>query len=417
METEIAALYEARSNRVYNAIQLKKPDRIPIVSLAGFFLTRYGGITNKVAMYDYENMAHAWKSSLKKLQWDMAPQTMGILPGPVMDAIGLKTYKWPGNQLKEDLCYQYVEKEYLKADEYDELMQNPEGLIIRKIWPRITSAFEPFQNVPPLALFSSGTTLMFGLGRLLNTPEMKQSLDSMIEFRDEIGKWLDFQNKLDLDIKEMGFPTIGSAVAKTTFDWISDDLRGLNGSIFDMFRQPDKLKKVVQFYTPIRAEASVAAAKQSGSSMVFIPLHRGSAEFMSDEQFEEFYWPNLKYLLLELIDAGLTPVPFFEGNYTPRLKYLAELPKGKIAGHFDVVDIKEFKRVLGNVMCFWGNVPASLLVTGKPVQVEDFVKGLIDTFGDTGGLIVDGGVDGVPQESKIENVEAMTKTVFEYGVC
>jgi uroporphyrinogen-III decarboxylase len=162
--------------------------------------------------------------------------------------------------------------------------------------------------------------------------------------------------------------------------------------------------------------SAIGVAQQSGNKRIFIPLHRGSGGFMSNEQFEEFYWPSLKKLMLALIDVGLTPMPFLEGDYTPRLQYLAELPPGKVLGHFDVVDLQEAKKVIGDVMCFWGNVPAQTLVAGTPQQIKDYVKNLIDIFGDNGGLIVDGAVDGVPPESKPENVEAMTETVFEYGV-
>jgi uroporphyrinogen-III decarboxylase len=137
---------------------------------------------------------------------------------------------------------------------------------------------------------------------------------------------------------------------------------------------------------------------------------------MSNAQFAEFYWPGLKKLILALVDAGLTPMPFWEGDYTPRLPFLAELPPGKVLGHFDIVDLDQAKAELGKVMCFWGNVPASMLVAGTPGQVKDYVKRLIDTFGDTGGLIVDGAVDGVPPDSRPENVEAMTEAVFEHGV-
>ncbi len=106
---------------------------------------------------------------------------------------------------------------------------------------------------------------------------------------------------------------------------------------------------------------------------------------MSNEQFAEFYWPGLKALMLALIDAGLTPMPFLEGDYTPRLEFLAEMPPGKVLGHFDIVDLQKTKEIIGDVMCFWGNVPASLLVTGNPQQVKDYIKELIDTFADTGG--------------------------------
>ena len=136
---------------------------------------------------------------------------------------------------------------------------------------------------------------------------------------------------------------------------------------------------------------------------------------MSDEQFERFYWPGLKTLLLALIEKDLIPIPFFEGDYTPRLRFLAELPPGKVAGHFDIVDRKEAKRIIGETMAFWGNVPAGLLATGTPEEVRDDVKELIDTFGDNGGLIIDGST-GIPDEARPENVRAMVETAREYGV-
>jgi uroporphyrinogen-III decarboxylase len=135
---------------------------------------------------------------------------------------------------------------------------------------------------------------------------------------------------------------------------------------------------------------------------------------MSDDQFEKFYWPCLKALFLGLIEAGYMPIPLFEGNYTSRLKYLSELPPGKIAGHFDHIDRRKAKEMIGDIMCFWGNVPASLLCTGTPDQVKDDVKELIDIFGDNGGLIIDCN-QGIPDEAKPENVQAMMDAVVEYG--
>ncbi|MFB0563535.1 MAG: uroporphyrinogen decarboxylase family protein [Candidatus Lokiarchaeia archaeon] len=137
---------------------------------------------------------------------------------------------------------------------------------------------------------------------------------------------------------------------------------------------------------------------------------------MSDEQFEKFYWPSLKQIFLELIKAELTPLPFFEGDYDPRLKYLEELPKGKIIGHFDRTDVFKAKEIIGDVMCIKGNVPASLLCTGTPRQVEEYCKKLIDIVGEGGGFIMDGAVNGIPDEAKPENVKAMTDFTKAYGV-
>jgi len=64
-------------------------------------------------------------------------------------------------------------------------------------------------------------------------------------------------------------------------------------------------------------------------------------------------------------------------------------------------------------MCFWGNVPPSLLCTGTPEQVKDDVKELIDVMGDR--LIIDSTV-GIPDESKPENILALKEAADEYGV-
>ena len=97
------------------------------------------------------------------------------------------------------------------------------------------------------------------------------------------------------------------------------------------------------------------------------------------------------------------------------VEFLAELPGGKVLAHMDKVDIDKFKTVLGDTLCFWGNVPGSMLITGTQDQTRDYVKKLIDTFGDTGGLIVDGSIEGIPSQAKIENVMAMIETVHDYG--
>jgi uroporphyrinogen-III decarboxylase len=86
-----------------------------------------------------------------------------------------------------------------------------------------------------------------------------------------------------------------------------------------------------------------------------------------------------------------------------------------VLGLFDYVDRKKAKKIIGDTMCFWGNVPANTLIIGTPDQVRDNVKELIDIFADNGGLIIDASV-GIPDDAKPENVEAMVDTVFKYGV-
>ena len=135
---------------------------------------------------------------------------------------------------------------------------------------------------------------------------------------------------------------------------------------------------------------------------------------MSSKQFETFYWSGLKRLILTLIDEGITPCPFFEGDYTSRLEYLAELPRGKVLGFFDTTDIFKAKEILGDTMCISGMMPLSLLQTGTPERLKDYAKKLIDVVGKGGGFIM--GPRGAMDECDPYLVKVWAEFTREYGV-
>jgi uroporphyrinogen-III decarboxylase len=79
----------------------------------------------------------------------------------------------------------------------------------------------------------------------------------------------------------------------------------------------------------------------------------------------------------------------------------------------DQSDIQKAKATLGQNACLIGNVSSSMLNLGTPQDVSDYVKKLIDTVGQGGGLIVGNGA--FFDEAKPENVKAMVDTAKEYG--
>ena len=407
--------YEARVKRVHDAISLKRPDRVPILSAGCYFFYKYAGLTFGEAMYDYKKSAGALIKAMKKFQWDMAP-SVALPSGPLMELFGLTQFKWPGFDLPDESFFQFIEGEYMTGEEYGDLLADPEGFTIRKLMPRLSRLLEPFADLPPAHWTSNGLAVMMTFGRLAGDPTFAKILEALQKVGAEMNKYNECRAKYIEDMKDEGFPMVAAPHSNSPYDFITDFLRGMRGIMLDMYRHPDQLLEVIDLYTPMMIENALAAYKASGNPRVFMPLHRGAGGFMSNEQFAKFYWPSLKKIFLALIDAGLIPMPFFEGDYTPRLEFLAELPKGKVLGNFHVVDLKKFKEILGETMCFRGNVPPSLLIAGSPQEVKDYVKMLIDMFADNGGLIIDGG-SGIPYESKQENVEAMTEAVFEYGVC
>ncbi len=132
----------------------------------------------------------------------------------------------------------------------------------------------------------------------------------------------------------------------------------------------------------------------------FFPCHKGAVE-------------NVIHMV-ELIEEGLVPLPLFEGDNTSRLEIIIDIPRGRAIYWFEEVDIYKAKEILGDTVCFRGNVSGFLLQLGTTQQVKDYVKELIDVIGKDGGLMVDCGI--WFDEAKHENVKAMVDFTKEYGV-
>lgn len=412
--------YLTRLKRLEDVLNLKKPDRVPAAPfVAGFFPTRQKGISNKDAMQYMDRTFGAWKEAIIEHDWDLGISPGNVLSSRLLEILGVKQFKWPGNDLPDDMHFQWVEGEYMMQDEYDEALTDPNGYAVKKVWPRISSTLAPISALaqappPPLLFLSASPVIPMFLGEMLSTPpviEMLKKAQELIE-----AYTLVKQQTIDYvkDMMQAGYPIPICSLSVTAFDWVSDMFRGMKGSMLDMYRVPDKLLALIDMFTPFTTETKPMVPFDAGIKGVFIPMHRGAAGFMNDEQFKKFYWPSFRTLIDNIIAAGLTPIPFFEGDYNPRLEYLQELPAKKIIGHFDTIDRKKAKEMLGDRMAFWGNVPASLLCLGTPQQVKDDVKELIDIFGGR-GLIIDCAT-GIPDEAKPENVRALTEAVNEYGV-
>jgi uroporphyrinogen-III decarboxylase len=304
--------------------------------------------------------------------------------------------------------HQFVEGEYMKADEYDAYLNDPTGFILRTFLPRVCGNLEALQRLPDLSI------LLFSPTMLLAMPGFDQAIEALSTARQVLQKRNAALGSLGEELNQLGFPAFCQAACFTPFDVVSDRLRGMRGSMLDMFRQPEKRIEISNKILPVMIGMAASMAMMSGNPRVFIPLHRGAHGFMSLKQFEKFYWPTLKGLFMGLIEAGLIPCPFFEGDYTSRLEYLLEIPKGKMIGYFDCSDIFKVKEILGNHMCIMGNVPSSLLQTGTTEDVKAHCKQLIDVIGNDGGYIM--APRSAIDEVKPENLKAMIDFTCEYGV-
>ncbi|MFC1534779.1 uroporphyrinogen decarboxylase family protein [Thermodesulfobacteriota bacterium] len=405
-------LYKERENRVLDAMRLKVPDRVPIIATAGFFAARYAGITCKEAMYDSKKTEEATLRFLKDFQPDIGenPYMLTYL-GAMLEMIGYKCLAWPGHGLDDMSSYQFLEREIMTMDEYDDYLFDPTDFVIRKIWPRIYSALKPFENLPPL----SDVVEYIGVNRFAGfaNQDMKVALEALVKTGEKADEMLEMAMKFGEKLVELGFPSISGGFAEAPFDYISDFFRGTRGTMLDMFRVPDKLQAMMEKIFPVMLRNGLRA-KQLGRPTVFIPLHKGLDGFMSQDQFKTFYWPTLKRLMEGLIAEDIIPNVFWEGDCLSRLEIIGDIPPGKAVYRFEKTDMFKAKEVLGDIVCLQGNVPLSMLVAGTPDDIKEYCKKLIDIVGKDGGFIMSSstGLD----NAKPENVKAMFDFTKEYGV-
>lgn len=404
--------YQTNLQRFVDSVFLEKqPDRVPVFITGTFLVPNLYGLSPYEAMYDYEAVIEAHIRFLRDFDPDYALTPTTIGSGKVLEIIGFKQYRWPGHGVPSTSVYQYVERPYMEDHEYEILINDPSDFWLRCYLPRVCEVFEPFAKIPPLT----------DLWEIINyTPffsafgidEVQKALNKLSEAGKEAKSWVEKVKSFSLEAKALGYPVLVGGTTKAPFDLIADTLRGTKGALIDMYKRPDLLQKALERLTPIAILQGIRGARASGNPVVFIPLHKGSDEFMSDRQFKTFYWPTLRTLIEGLVEEGCIPYVFAEGSFNSRLDYLKELPKASCFWRFERTDMAEAKKKVGDWVCISGNVPPAILMHGSPQEVKDYCKRLIDTCAAGGGFILSPA--STLDEARPENIKAMIEICREY---
>ncbi len=404
--------YVYKANLLKDAIQLEKaPDRVPIFPIITWAPVDLSNSSCKEAMYDADVLGQTFVDYAREYVVDFIGSPVICNHGPTLDTLQLHQYKWAGGGLGDNSAYQYIEKEYMTADEYDHLIQDPTDFMFRIYFGRIASALKPLTNVGTVYGIQE-ITMSNGLLISLGAPDVQEAYQALLkagkQHFDWFNKLLPYLNK----INSSGHPFGTGGAAKVPFDYLSDCLRGTTQFMMDMYRYPEKVMEACERLVPHMVKMGAADAIKNKNPMVFVPLHKGADGFMSDKQFREFYWPNLKALLNGLIAEGCVPVCFVEGSYNTRLEYLKEAPKGCVF-YFDNTDMKKARQALEGIACIGGGFPISKILTGTPELVADATKALLDDVAGDGGYIL--GIGCAMDEAKEDTLKSFIKAGKEFG--
>jgi hypothetical protein len=407
-------LYQERMQRVEDALQLRVPDRVPFFLFSGYLPCRYVGMPLEQAHYDSEK----YFAACKKLTVDLEPDLYFNAGSPVktagaaLEALDMKQVRWPGHGIPADSPFQFVEDEYLKADEVDAFLEDPSDFAVRTYLPRVYGALESFSMLPPINWMMMGY-ITTGLAAAITIPAVADALEALATAGREAAAWAAGEAALDQELAALGFPVLAGSGTFAPMDYVGI-IRSSRGMMLDMYRQPDKLLALIDKLLPTTIDTALALAAMSGNPRVFMAINRGADGLMSAQQFETFYWPGFKKVVMAVVEAGLTPVIHFQGCFDTRLEYFTEFPKGKIIGLFDRTDVFKAKEILGDTMCIAGNMPLSLLRAGTPGEIEHYAKKLIDIVGKDGGFIMSSNT--VLDDADPERVKLWIEATRAHGV-
>lgn len=355
-------LLQERKARLYKAIALEKPDRTPIILMADAFCANHMGVKLADFCTSLQMQNQTMLNSLKALG-DVDGMNAPFAAGPLFPLIFMTYVKLPGRELPDNSLWQLDEKEVMKVEDYD--------TILNKGWGPFMQDYLVNRLHYPLEAM---------LGELAQTPQMVKNFE------------------------DAGY-CIYSPIIATAVPELLGGGRSMPKFMRDLYKIPDKVEAVLDVIQKESLEILRQQIRATHSAVVFMSPARGASEFFSPKLWQRFVWKYLKETVDVIIEEGAAADIHIDSNWERDLEFFRSFPKGKCIFETDAAtDIYKIKEVLGDIMCIKGDVPAAKLALGTPEQVYDYSARLVKDMGN--GFILSSGCS-IPPNAKVENVKAM----------
>ena len=394
---DMEARYQARLRRYVTAMRNGKPDMVPVRPFVAEFTGKYAGYTCQELAHDYELAFTAARKCAADFDWDAVVSNMVYVWTGLTQAIGLKYYAIPGIDIPPGTGFQYREPSendaFMRPDEYDALIEDPTGFLLNVWLPRaaapVKAPGQPTTEHNHLSFLKGGMAMMKYFGS--------------------------FGRQHALLRAESGTVPAISGIFKAPMDIIADKLRGYLGLVDDLFNRRDKVVAACEALMPHLYHVARTGADPQKLVPIGYWMHRGGVPFVSPEIFRNVYWATVKPIIEELWADGHQTLFYAEGKWDHHLEAFAELPEQSIVYHVDQGDVFKAHRVLGQRFCISGGIPNTLLSLGKPDEVRQYCKKVIEGVAQDGGYIMDASAI-VQNDASVENMRALTDATREYGV-
>jgi len=123
------------------------------------------------------------------------------------------------------------------------------------------------------------------LAATFSLPDVSKAIETLLKSGRELKKWRSRMMKFDKMMLDMGFPRYFQGAAMPPFDVISHFMRGMTGTMTDIFRRPDKVIQACEKILEITLERPPPPPNEQGNIRMFMTNTRGSDDFLSKKHF------------------------------------------------------------------------------------------------------------------------------------
>ncbi len=389
--------YQERLKRYVTALRNEKPDKVPIRPFVAEFTARYAGMTCQDVAHDYTKAFDAAVTCAKDFDWDAVVPNMVYVWTGLAQAAGLRYYGIPGINIPHTTGFNYIEppedQAFMKADEYDELIDDPTAFLYNTWLPRVSTEAS---EIGKPATYRNNIALV-------------KSAMAMLQY------FYAFGPQVARLRSECGMPSAIAGIFKAPFDIIADKLRGYIGLTMDMQKQPKRVLKAAEALIPHLVNVGLTTADPDKLVPIGFWMHRGCVPFVTPAQFDSHYWPTLKPCIEEFWKHGHQTLFYAEGKWRHHFDAFRELPERSIVFHCDHDDIFEVHARLHDRFAISGGIPNALLSWGEPEEVRQSCLRVLKEVARDGGYIMDAGAI-MQDDTSIENMKIMTQVCREHGV-
>jgi hypothetical protein len=111
--------------RVETVVSLNKPDRVPVIPMIGsFFSAKHAGVPMNVFVTDLEKGIQAEMQTFQDYGLRDMPHTSNPLNELAFQEAILSYMKLPGRELPDDSIWQFDEREVMKVEDYDSVIEH-----------------------------------------------------------------------------------------------------------------------------------------------------------------------------------------------------------------------------------------------------------------------------------------------------